>query len=293
MRGDMSGRFEGTAVLQINGDAGGSEAVVADAAFQARRFRAALYDSERIYPGHALVGELTGAAASGTKQGSLGIIFQSGRFDVGVQVFLGLMVAGDLVKLPALLVEPQPSAFALRVVVLDEHADHGGYSGEAVEHRRDERAVSQADDGVCRDGVDELTRFLGREHRRFALFDDVLGATHGGRRVKIHNLPGHQPVEEHFDGGQVLLHGRVGEPDGEALDVGGNVDRPDVVQRQTALLAPVEESGNGAEVGLAGVLIPDLGGEEFKKALFGARTLGDDESRPGARLHVEHEGGVR
>jgi hypothetical protein len=91
----------------------------------------------------------------------------------------------------------------------------------------------------------------------------------------------------------VLLHGGFGEPDGEALDLGGNVDRSDVVQRQAARLAPVEESGNGSEVRFAGVLVPDLGGEEFKEALLGARALGDDERRPGARLHVEHEGGVR
>jgi hypothetical protein len=38
----------------------------------------------------------------------------------------------------------------------------------------------------------------------------------------------------------VLLHGGIGEPDGEALDVGGDMHGPDVVQREAALLTPVK-----------------------------------------------------
>lgn len=66
-RRDVGCRFEGAAILQVDGDDGGAEAVVEDAAFEARGFCAALDDAERVDPGHAFVGELTGAAAGGAK----------------------------------------------------------------------------------------------------------------------------------------------------------------------------------------------------------------------------------
>lgn len=64
---DVSGRLKGTAVFQVNRNSCGAEAVVANAAFETRCFRAALDDAERIDTGHAFVGELTGAAAGGAK----------------------------------------------------------------------------------------------------------------------------------------------------------------------------------------------------------------------------------
>ena len=150
--------------------------------------------------------------------------------------------------------EPQPGAFALWVVVLDKHADHGRHSGKAVEHRGDERTIAQADDGVRGNRIEELARFFGGQYRRFALLDDVFWPTHGRRRVEGHDLPGHQPIKEHADGGQVLLHGGIGEPDGEALEVGGDMHGPDVVQREAALLTPVKKPRDGAKIGLPRVL---------------------------------------
>lgn len=39
--------------------------------------------------------------------------------------------------------------------------------------------------------------------------------------LEVDDLPGDEPVEEPFDGGEVLLHGRIGESDGEAGALSG------------------------------------------------------------------------
>lgn len=280
VRGDVGRRFQGAAILQVNGDPGGAKAVVGNAALDAGRFGAALDDTEGVHTAHALSGELVGAAASGSEEGSFGVLLQAGRCDVGVEVLLGLVMAGDFMELAAFFVEPQPAAFALGIVVLDQHPDRRGHAREAVEHGGDERAVAQAHQRISRNGIQELPSFFGREHGRFALLDDVLGAAHGRGRIEVDDLADHQPVKKHADGGQVLLHGRVGEPDGEPLDVGGHVHRADVVQREATLLAPVKKPRDGAKIGLPSVLVPDLGGEKFEEAFLGAWPLGDDEGGP-------------
>ena len=142
---EVGGRFKGTAILQVNGDAGGAEAVVGNAPLEAGCLGAALDDTEGVHPAHALGGELVGAAASGSEDGSFGMVLEAGRCDVGVEVLLGLVMAGDFMELPALFVEAQPAAFALGVVVLDEHSDRGGHPRETVEHGGDERTVAQSD----------------------------------------------------------------------------------------------------------------------------------------------------
>jgi hypothetical protein len=197
---DVGGRLKGAPIFQINGDAGGAEAVVGNAALESGCFGAALDDTEGVDAAHALGRELVGAAARGAEEGSFGVLLQAGRRDVGVEVLLGLVMARDFMEFPALLVEPQPAAFALGVVVLDEHPDRRGHPREAVEHGGDESAVAQAYQRISRDGVQELPRFFGGKHGRFALLDDVFGAAHGRGRIKIDDLPGHQPVKEHADG---------------------------------------------------------------------------------------------
>ena len=74
--------------------------------------------------------------------------------------------------------------------------------------------------------------------------------------------------------------GGIGEPDGEALDVGGHVHRPDVAQGEAAVLAPVKKPRDGAKIGLPSVLVPDLGCEKFEEAFLGSWALGDDEGGP-------------
>jgi hypothetical protein len=54
---------------------------------------------------------------------------------------LEVVVAGELVHLAALLMEPHPSAALLDIEVLDLHLDDGAHPGEGVPHERDERAM--------------------------------------------------------------------------------------------------------------------------------------------------------
>ena len=48
-----------------------------------------------------------------------------------------------------------------------------------------------------RDAVEQLAGFVGGQHGRLALLDDVLGAADGGGRVGVDDMAGHQPVEQH------------------------------------------------------------------------------------------------
>lgn len=142
---DVGGRFERAAVFQVHGDAGSAEAVVGDAAFEAGRLGTALDDTEGVDAAHALDGELVGATARGAEEGRFWVLLQAGRRDVGVEVHFSLVVAGDFMEFSALFMEPQPSAFALEVVVLDEHPDRSGHPCKTVEHGGDERTVAQSD----------------------------------------------------------------------------------------------------------------------------------------------------
>ena len=109
----MSSRFQETPILEVNGDAGDAEAVVANATFGVGDFGAVLDDKEGVHATHALVGQFIGTATSRPKEGSFGVLLQAGCRDVGVQVLLGLVMTGDFMELSAFLVEPQPAAFSL------------------------------------------------------------------------------------------------------------------------------------------------------------------------------------
>ena len=82
---DVGGRLKGAPIFQINGDAGGAEAVVGNAALESGCFGAALDDTEGVDAAHALGRELVGAAARGAEEGSFGVLLQAGRRDVGVE----------------------------------------------------------------------------------------------------------------------------------------------------------------------------------------------------------------
>jgi hypothetical protein len=70
---------------------------------------------------------------------------------------------------------------------------------------RDQGAVAQTYGRRHVDAVEQLAGLGRLQHRRLALFHDVLRAAHGCGRVDRHDLPRHQPVEQMADGGQALL----------------------------------------------------------------------------------------
>ena len=92
-------------------------------------------------------------------------------------------------------------------------------------------------------------------------------------RVALHDVPGHQPVEEHPDRGQVLFDGRLRVRASELLDIRRDVHRRHPGQiPQAFLVAPGGESLDGFEVGAAGIGVADIDGEELPEA---SAAMGD------------------
>ena len=175
-------------------------------------------------------------------------------------------MAGHLVPLAALLVQPHPEAAVLHVGVLDPHPERRPDPGEGVDHEPDQGPVAQADHRRDVDSIQELARLLGGQHRRPAALHDMARAAHRGGRVDRHHLAGHQPVEQVADRGQALLDGRRGELARLRLDPGRDVQRPHGGERRHAMaLAPGEEVAHGAAVGPARVRVADRGGEELEE----------------------------
>ena len=133
-------------------------------------------------------------------------LLEPARLDVGVEGRGRPVVGRDFVPLPALLVEPQPAPAPLPEVVLPPHPQHRAHPREAVEHHREERPVPEPGQSARVDRLEELPRLRRREDRRRALGDDVLRPPHGRGGVHRKDLADDEPVAEHADRGQVLLH---------------------------------------------------------------------------------------
>jgi hypothetical protein len=99
-----------------------------------------------------------------------------------------------------------------------------------------------------------------------------------------------QPVEEGADGGEVLLDRGVGQALLEPLDIAGDVDRLDVLERQAVVLAPAKELGDGLGIGGPGVLVADVGGEEFEEPPGVVVAEVGDEGRDGEAIAAGPEG---
>ena len=95
---------------------------------------------------------------------------------------------------------------------------------QAVEHNREQRPIPEPGQGVRVDRGEELPRL----RRSRTLGDDVLRPPDGGGGVRRENLVDDEPVVEHADRGQVLLHGR--DRAGVGPDVGSHMERRDVLR---------------------------------------------------------------
>lgn len=141
-------------------------------------------------------------------------------------------------------------------------------AGEGVEEGGDEGAIAETHD-VCRiDTLDQQPRLVCKKNRGLAFADGVLRPAHRARRIHGHDLPDHQPIEEHSNGGELLLDSRLvawPQPPGQTLfNVGGHVHRLDIGQLpELPGLTPVEKLAGGTGVGAARVRVADVGGKEF------------------------------
>src|SRR5260221_8935250 len=113
-----------------------------------------------------------------------------------------------------------------------------------------------------------------------AAFDGMFRAADRVRRVAGEDLADDQPVEEHAEGGEVLLHGRLGELVLQDLDIGRDVQRLDADELGEAVrVAPREEVADGPVIGGARVLVAEGGGEEFEEAARRSLAGGGDDRR--------------
>src|SRR6202011_2737481 len=77
---------------------------------------------------------------------------------------------------------------------------------------------------------------------------------------------GHQPIEQHAYGRELLLDRRCGNLVLQLLYISGDVMGPDRGRREATIFAPGEEPGAGPGVSAARVRVADVGGEEFDVA---------------------------
>jgi hypothetical protein len=112
----------------------------------------------------------------------------------------------------------------------------------------------------------------------------MLGAAHRLRRVDDEQSAGDQPVEQHADCREVLFDGRLCPCRLQCLDIGGDVQRLDIVEfADVVAVEPAEERADGPVIGQAGVAVADLRGEEFEKAAGDIVAGGGDHPRYGKR----------
>jgi hypothetical protein len=259
--------FQCAAGLQVGRYSGGPEGVAADLDLHAEFRGAALDHAPGVDPVHRPRRECAGAADGRAEQGTLFVVGDAGGTEVFIEEGFELVVRRHFVALAAFLVKADPPALPVGKIILDPHRHHGADAGEGVGHDPDQGAVAQADEGRGVDALDQRAGLVGREHGGLAALDDVLGAANRGGGIAGEDAAGDEPIEQHADGGEVLLDGRLRHPVLERLYIGGDVKRLDIDQRHDpGGVEPGEEVRHRPVIGHAGVLVADGGGEEFQEA---------------------------
>jgi hypothetical protein len=131
-----------------------------------------------------------------------GSVGDAGGFDVFVEIGFELVVGRHLMALAAFFVETDPPALAVGEIVLALHGD-GADAGEGIRHDRNEGAIAQPDQGRGVDAIEQQRGLVGRQHRRVAPLEDMLGAAHRVGRVDGEDPAGDEPVEQLADGSEV------------------------------------------------------------------------------------------
>jgi hypothetical protein len=101
---DLLRDFKFAAVLQIHRNAGRAEGMIANARFDAGRFRAPADDAMGVLLEEWIGGKLASLAAGGTEEIAVDVIGDAGGFDILVQTLIETMMAGNVVLLAAFFV---------------------------------------------------------------------------------------------------------------------------------------------------------------------------------------------
>ena len=157
--------------------------------------------------------------------------------------------------------------------VLEAHLEHRAHAREGIDHQGDQRPVAQAHRRARGDRIKQVAGFFSCQRGRLALLERMLRPAHGAGRVGGDDLAHHKPVEEHADRGQLEFNRRSRQAALQLLDIGGDMEWCDVAEMGDADgVRPSGEAADGGGVGLAGVRVPDVCGEELEDALGGGRV---------------------
>ena len=185
-----------------------------------------------------------GPAPSRAEEWSFAVFCDCRCGDVLLQIAIKIMVRRHLVLLTALLVKPHPAAPSLHKGVFHLHRNRRTNPGEGVDHKANQRSISQAGKGTDIDRIDQSPRFVGLKDRSLATSLRVLRPAHGVGRVRGYDLADDHPIEEHSQSGQPQLYRGLGMELELRLDERRDVDRLYLSQIPDAVLGT--ESGRTA-----------------------------------------------
>ena len=152
---------------------------------------------------------------------------QPGSRDPLLQILIQVVMTGQLCDLAALLMQPHPAPSVLHVKIFNLHPCCGTDTSEGVAHQSDQRPIAQPEQRADINRSQQVMHFVGIEDRGLPFLDAMLWSTDRMCGVRGDDLAGNQPIEEHADGGQVLLDGLLRADVAELLDIAGDVHRRD------------------------------------------------------------------
>jgi hypothetical protein len=101
---DLLRHFQLAAVLQVRRDAGRAEGMIANARFDAGRFRPPADDAVGVLLEEGIGGKLPGLAAGAAEEIAVDVIGDAGRFDLVVQRLIETVMPGNVVLFAAFFV---------------------------------------------------------------------------------------------------------------------------------------------------------------------------------------------
>ena len=92
-------------------------------------------------------------------------------FDFGKLIWVHPNQFAKIMELPTFLMESNPPTFSVLIVIFAAHILDGRDTGEKVCHKTNQCVVAEPDDEGSINTVEQYTRILRREHRRFSFLN--------------------------------------------------------------------------------------------------------------------------
>src|SRR5208282_1213686 len=139
MPSHLLGVLESSVVLQVNRDTGSSPGVTSDRGEKTCRLGPLPDSRPGVVPVQSSSGHCRSKRINALEEGLPAL--EACGDNVLVQYLLEQVMHGHLVLLAAFFMQSQPPACAVVIVIIDFEFQDCAHSGEAVEHRGDERQV--------------------------------------------------------------------------------------------------------------------------------------------------------